>query len=99
MSGRRYFLLKFFKLNLSVFNSIFGFPPSMDLNHRCVPKEFNPNAFWNSITRSYQYDTSNSKGTIIRNLYTRVANFCLHVVCLLKKDILNIPYVRIVFLA
>ena len=60
---------EFYELNLHAFNSIFGFPPSMELPYRHVPKDFNPNAFWNQISGEYQYDTGNSKGTIIRNPY------------------------------
>ena len=37
---------EFYDLNLSVFNSVFGFPPSMDLPYRYVPKDFNSHAFW-----------------------------------------------------
>jgi len=33
----------FYELSLSIFNSIFGFPQSMDLPYQHVPKEFNPN--------------------------------------------------------
>ena len=35
-----------YELNLGTFNGIFGFPLSMDLLNRQVPREFNPNAFW-----------------------------------------------------
>jgi len=35
---------EFCELNLSAFNSIFSFSPSMDLPYRHVPKDFNPNA-------------------------------------------------------
>jgi len=34
---------------LSAFNSIFGFPPSMDLPYHNAPKEFHPDAIWNVI--------------------------------------------------
>ena len=37
---------QFYELNLGTFNSIFGFPPSMDLLNYQVPREFNLNAFW-----------------------------------------------------
>jgi len=36
---------EFYELNLSAFNSTFGFPLGMDLPYRHVPKEFNPNTF------------------------------------------------------
>ena len=39
-----------YELNLGTFNSIFGFPPSMDLSHRQVPREFNPNTFWGGLS-------------------------------------------------
>ena len=64
---------EFYKFNLSVFNSIFDFSPSMDLPYRHLPKDFNLNVFWNEISRDYRYDMSNSKGTVIRNSYIRVA--------------------------
>ena len=56
---------KFCELNLSTFNSMFGFPPSIDLPCRHVPKDFNPNAFGYELFEDYWYDTCNSKGTII----------------------------------
>jgi len=62
---------EFYEPNLSAFNSVFGFPPSIDLSYLHVPKEFNPNAFWNFW--GYWYDISNSKGTVIRNLYIWVS--------------------------
>ena len=34
-----------YELNLGTFNSIFGFPPRMDISHRQVPHKFNLNAF------------------------------------------------------
>jgi len=40
---------EFYKLNLSAFNSIFGFSPSMDMLYHHAPKDFNQNAFWNEI--------------------------------------------------
>ena len=36
---------KFYELNLSAFNSIFGFIPSMDMSYRRFLKDFGPNAF------------------------------------------------------
>ena len=30
---------------------MFGFPPSMDLSYRQIPKAFNPNQFWRAIRR------------------------------------------------
>jgi len=52
-----------------IFTIIFGFPPSMYLPYRHVPKEFKSNAFWYEIFEDYQYDTSKSKDIIIRNSY------------------------------
>ena len=37
---------EFYELNLSAFNSIFGFLPSMDIPYRYVLKEFNLNVIW-----------------------------------------------------
>ena len=36
---------QFYELNLSAFNDIFGFPPSLDLLLHQVSREFNLNAF------------------------------------------------------
>jgi len=60
-------------LFLSALNSIFGFFPSMGFPYCSVPKTFNLNSFWNEILGDYQYDTRNSKGTIIRNTFILVA--------------------------
>ena len=68
-----YLNMEFYELNLSVFNSIFSFPPSLDLQQRQVSREFNPNTFWYTITGNYQYDVSHSKGTIVWNPCIRVA--------------------------
>ena len=86
-----YLIKEFYELNLSAFNSIFSFPPSMDLPCRHVPKEFNPNAFWNEISGNYWYDTSNSKGTVIRNPYIRVAQRLLAYGLFAREDSLNMP--------
>ena len=59
-------------MSLTAFINIFGFLPSLDLDYHLVPRELNPNAFWHTITTSYQYDASHSKGTIIRNPCIRV---------------------------
>jgi len=56
-----------YELNLGTFNSIFGFPPSMDLSHCQVPREFNPNTFWGELSGSVRYSTSSSKCTHITN--------------------------------
>jgi len=68
---------EFYELNSSAFNSIFHFPPSLDLNQQHVLGEFNHNAFWYTLTSNYHYDASHSKGTIIRNPCIRVAQHVL----------------------
>jgi len=37
-----------YELNLGTFNSVFGFPPNMDLLNRQVPYEFNP--IWGELS-------------------------------------------------
>jgi len=64
---------KFCELNFSALNNIFGFPPSIDITHCHVAEEFNPNTFWNLITKGYEYDITYPKGTIISNAYIIVA--------------------------
>jgi len=61
MSSRLYIVLfvgLIYELNLSVFNEIFGFPPSFDVPMRKVPHQFNPNTFWHLIAGDYNYNTS-----------------------------------------
>ena len=58
---------------MSAFNEIFGFPPSLDVTMRKVPRQFNSNAFWFYIVGNYDYNTSSCKCTHIRNLCIRVA--------------------------
>ena len=53
-----YLLGQFYELNLSAFNEIFGFPPSLDVTLRKVPRQFNPSAFWFIIAGTYNYNTS-----------------------------------------
>jgi len=57
---------KFYKMNLGTFNSIFIFPPSMDLSNRRVPCKFNSNVFWSELLGSVRYSTSSLKCTHIR---------------------------------
>ena len=78
-------------MNVSAFNSIFGFPPIMDLDHHHVPKEFNPNVFWYLINKNYQYNITNSKGTITRNPCIRVAQCLLECGLFPREDSLNVP--------
>ena len=80
-----------YELKLSAFNSMFGFSPSMDLPCRHVRKEFNPNTFWHDLSRDYRYDTSNSKGTTIRNPYIRIAQRLLAYDLFAREDTLNVP--------
>jgi len=54
-----------------------------------VPKEFNPNAFWFTLTGTYQYDASHSKGTIICNPCMRVAQRILDCGLVARKNTLN----------
>jgi len=80
----------FYKVNLSAFNSILGFPPSMKLPYQHVHKEFNLNVFWNEIFGDHQYDTSNSKGTIIRNPCIQVAQRLLACGLFVREDSFNV---------
>ena len=52
-----------------------------------MPREFNPNAFWYTLTGNYQYDVSRSKGTIIR-VPQRVLTSGLFA----REDNLNVPH-------
>jgi len=49
---------QFYELNLGTFNSIFDFPPSIDLPSRQVPHEFNANVFWGELSGSARYNTN-----------------------------------------
>jgi len=82
---------EFYELNLSAFNNIFGFLPSMDLPYHHVPKEFNPNAFWYELYGDHWYDTSNSKDIIIPNAYICVAQQLLACGLFAWEDSLNVP--------
>jgi len=79
-----------YELSLGTFNSIFGFPPSMDLSNRQVPREFNPNAFWGELSGSVRYSTSSSKCTHIRNPCIRVAQRILACSLFARDDGLNV---------
>jgi len=68
-----YLLRQLYELNLGTFNSIFGFPPSMDLSHRQVLGEFNLNVFLSELSGSVRYSTSSLKCTHNRNPCIRVA--------------------------
>jgi len=57
-----------------------------------VPREFNPNALWYTLTGNYQYDASHSKGTIIRNHCIRVAQRVLTCGLFALEDSLNVPH-------
>ena len=62
----------------------------MNLPYLHVPKEFNPNAFWYELFGDHQYDTSNSKGTVIRNPCIRVTQWLLACGFFAKEDSLNV---------
>jgi len=79
-------------LNLSAFNSIFGFLPNLDLDRHHGPREFNPNTFWYTITGNYQYDDSYSKGTITRNSCIQVGQCVLACGLFAREDGLTIPH-------
>ena len=83
---------EFHELNLSAFNSIFRFPPSMDLSYRYVPREFSPNAFRYELFKDHRYDTSHSKGMVIQNPYIRVAQWPLACGLFAREDTLNVPH-------
>jgi len=77
-------------LNLGAFNGIFGFPVSLDLRWRCVPQEFNLNAFWYEIMWDYRYNTSTRKCTFIRNPCIQVAQWMLACGIFARDDTLNV---------
>ena len=81
----------FCELNLIAFNSMFGFPPNMDLPYRYAPKEFDLNAFSHELSGDYQCDTSNSKGTAIRNPSICVAQCLLACVLFAQEESINVP--------
>jgi len=65
---------------------------SLDLSWHPVPLEFNLNAFWYEIVKDYWYRTSACKGSFIRNLYIRVAQWLLACSIFAKDDNLNVPW-------
>ena len=77
---------------MSAFNSVLGIPPSMDLSYLHVPKEFNSNTFWYEIFGDHRYDTSNSKGMVIRNPCIRVTQRLLAYDLFAWQDSLNVPH-------
>ena len=83
--------MEFYELNLSAFNSIFGFSLSLNLPYCHIPKEFNSNSFWDELSRDYQYDTSNSKSTVIQNPRIRVAQWLLAYGLFAREDGINVP--------
>jgi len=86
-----YLYRKFDEPNLSALNSIFDFPPSLDLPYRYVTKEFNTTAFCHEISWDYRYDMSNSKGIIIRNPCIRVAQRLLACGLFARGGSMNVP--------
>ena len=45
---------QFYELNLSAFNEIFGFPLSLDVTMRKVPRQFKPKCVWASDSGGLQ---------------------------------------------
>jgi len=86
-----YLLGQFYEMNLSVFNEIFGFPSSLDVTLRKVPRQFNPNAFWFEIAGNYNYNTSSCKCTQIRNPCIRVAQRLMSSGIFARDDSVNVP--------
>jgi len=82
---------QFYELNLSAFNEIFGFSPSLDVSMRKVPRQINSNAFWLFIARDYNYNTSSCKCTHIRNPCIRVAQRIMALRIFARDDSVNIP--------
>jgi len=94
MSRGLYFVLfvgSLYEFNLSAFNEIFGFPPSLDVTLRAVPRPFNPNAFWLEITGNSNYNTSSCKCTQIRNPCLRVAQRTLATGLFVRDDSVSVP--------
>ena len=56
-----------------------------------VPRQFNPNAFWYLIARNYDYNTSSSKCTHIRNPCIRVPQRIMALGFFVRDDIVNVP--------
>jgi len=83
---------QFYELNLSTFNEIFGFSPSLDVLMRRVPRQFNSNVFWHEIAGDYNYNTSSCKCTHIRNSCIRVAQHIMALGIFAKDDNVNVPW-------
>jgi len=86
-----YLLGHFYEFNLGAFSKIFGFPPSLDVTLRAVPRPFNPNAFWLEITGTYNYNTSSCKCTQIRNSCIRVAQRIMASGIFARDGSVNVP--------
>jgi len=82
---------EFYELNFSAFNSMFDFPPSLDLDGRHVLRQFNRNTFWYTLIGNYQYDAGHSKGTIIGNPCIEVAQRVLARGLFAQENSLNMP--------
>jgi len=73
---------KFYELNLSAFNEIFSFPPSLDLSLRQVPCEFNSNVFgerfWGILILTQGYIKALSLGALVSGstTYLFMWSFC-----------------------
>jgi len=92
-AGHRLFYLQgqFYEMNLGTFNSMLGFPLSMDLSNHQIPREFNLNAFWGELSRGVRYNASSLKCTHIRNSYIIVAQRILACCLFARADSLNVP--------
>jgi len=86
-----YLLGQFYEFNFSVFSEIFGFPPSLDVTLRAVPRPFNPNAFWLEITGSSNYNTSSCKCIQIRNPCLRVAQRIMATGIFARDNTVSVP--------
>jgi len=86
-----YLLGQFYEMNLSAFNEIFGFPLSLDVTLRKVPRQFNPSAFWFELARNYNYNTSSCKCTQIRNPCIQVAQCLMASAIFARDDSVDVP--------
>ena len=78
-------------MNLSAFNEIFGFPPSLDVTLRTVPRQFNPSAFWLETAGNYNYNTSSCKCTQIKKPCIQIAQHIMASGIFVRNDSVNVP--------
>ena len=81
---------QFYELNLSRFNEIFGFPPSLHVSIRKVPRQFNPNAFWQEIGRTTTIIPLHVC-THIRNPCIQVAQHIIALDIFARDESVNLP--------